>query len=83
MNSVEFSKKLSESIYNIEFTKADGTLRKMRATRMGAYVPSDKAPKGEAKQIEENQRSVPVFDLDILEWRSVTVANIISMELVS
>lgn len=79
ITATEFVRCLGESIYKLDFTKADGTLRKMRATRVSAYIPSDKTPKT-SNPIGEETTAVPVFDLDLLEWRSVTVKNIISME---
>lgn len=75
----EFARLLGESVYDIEFTKADGTVRKMRATRMSDHIPSEKAPK-KSTEIKDGQTYVHVFDLDILEFRSVTVANLIKME---
>lgn len=79
MNSKEFSDRLGQGIYKLRFSKADGSLRLMRATRMGAYIPSDKQPK-EVKEVTEVQSAVPVFDLDIKEWRSVRPESILSME---
>jgi hypothetical protein len=81
MNAAEFARKLGQGLYYIEFTKSDGSNRKMRATRMSAYVPQDKAPKT-TQTMSEDQRTVPVFDTEILEWRSVTVANVSKMELI-
>jgi len=79
MTANDFANQLGSGIYRIEFNKLDGTLRKMRATRMNAYVPSDKAPKTSSEVIP-GQRSVSVFDLDLMEWRSVVVDNIVTME---
>ena len=79
MTPNDFANKLGSGIYKLEFNKLDGTLRKMRATRMGAYIPADHTPK-ESKEITPEQRSVAVFDLDAMGWRSVVVDNIISME---
>lgn len=79
MNAKEFADKMSQGIYNIRFNKTDGSLRLMRATRMAAYIPSDKQPK-DSKGITETQAVVPVFDLDIKDWRSVRTDSILSME---
>jgi hypothetical protein len=79
MTPNSFASQLGSGIYSIEFNKLDGALRKMRATRMSAYIPSDKAPKT-STDITETQRAVPVFDLDLNEWRSVIVENIVSMK---
>jgi hypothetical protein len=79
MTANDFANQLGSGIYRIEFNKLDGTLRKMRATRMSAYVPSDKSPKT-SSEVTPSQRSVAVFDLDLMEWRSVVVDNIVAME---
>lgn len=81
MNAKEFAEQLGQGTFNLRFNKADGNLRLMKATRMSAYIPADKQPK-EAKTITENQSAVPVFDLDIKEWRSVRPDSILSMEIV-
>jgi hypothetical protein len=79
MNSIEFASSLAQGIYKLEFSKLDGSLRKMRATRMSAYIPMDMAPKND-RQITEEMTAVPVFDLDLQEWRSVRPTNVLSME---
>lgn len=79
MNAKEFAEQLGQGTYKLRFNKADGSLRLMTATRMAAYIPADKQPK-EAKTITESQSAVPVFDLDIKEWRSVRPDSILSME---
>lgn len=79
MTPNDFANQLGSGIYHIEFNKLDGTLRKMRATRMVAYIPADKSPKN-SSEIVPGQRSVAVFDLDLQEWRSVVVDNIVKME---
>ena len=79
MTANEFANQLGFGIYRIEFNKLDGTLRKMRATRMSAYIPADKAPKT-SSEVTSGQRSVPVFDMDLMEWRSVVVDNVVTME---
>lgn len=77
MNVDQLAKTLSDSVYHIEFNKSDGTLRKMRATRMSTFIPKDKQPKSENHKLTT---AVPVFDLDIQEWRSVKPENIIKLE---
>ena len=65
---------------NVEFVKADGTLREMRCTLDWARIPDDKQPKNpgtadgivrESRQRkEQDPHSMRVFDLDKGEWRS-------------
>lgn len=79
MDINELKKALGDTVCNIEFNKSDGTLRKMRATRMSAYIPADKAPKNEPNE-ERVLKVVPVFDLDLMEWRSIKPASVTKME---
>lgn len=81
MNAKDFASSLGEAIYKLEFEKMDGSMRKMRATRMSAYIPSDKSPKKD-REITETMTAVPVFDLDLMEWRSVRPENVKMMEAV-
>lgn len=54
----------------VTFTKADGTLRKMKCTLKPDMLPPAK-PVTEAKQQKpQDLESIRVFDLDKSEWRS-------------
>jgi hypothetical protein len=63
---------------NVEFTKADGTVREMRCTLNPDKLPPPPVPTGPVDGIvkESKQRKAPdpesirVFDLDKNEWRS-------------
>ena len=71
---------LQATTVNVEFIKADGTLRAMSCTLDWARIPEDKHPKGsdtadgivrESKQRKEpDPHSLRVFDLEKGEWRS-------------
>lgn len=61
--------RLETGICHLEFTKADGTLRSMWATRCLAHVPDERTPRGDVSKTKSN-KVVPVFDLEINEWRS-------------
>lgn len=79
MTANDFANQIGSGVYDLEFTKKDGSLRKMRATRQFQLIPQDKHPSG-SKEVTTGKGSVPVFDLDLNEWRSVIVDNIISMK---
>ncbi len=72
---------LNSNIYKILFEKQDGTLRKMRCTRMTEYIPLDKRPKTQTDTGDQT-KPVAAFDLDLKEWRSIRPSSVISMEIV-
>lgn len=81
IKAIEFAAALGSGVYNLEFTKLDGTIRKMQATRATEFIPGDKHkhPKTNRK-IRDEQTAVPVFDTELNEWRSVIVNNVSLME---
>lgn len=81
MNAIEFATAMSTNVYSIEFEKMDGTMRKMICTRMSGKIPAEAAPKKESF-IEEATTAVPVFDVDLEQWRSVRPNSIKTMEVV-
>ena len=65
-NQIPVTTALMDGIIEIEFTKADGTLRKMKATLQESIVPHtdrrvDKKP---------NTEACVVWDTEIQQWRS-------------
>lgn len=66
----ELKKMLSESEVWLTFTKKDGSERKMHCTTMIDLIPADKRPSTEPSNRKTSETSMPVFDLDINEWRS-------------
>jgi hypothetical protein len=71
----ELKEMLSQYAFNLTFTKKDGTERTMLATRMLDRIPADKQPKGEGEKAE-NESVLPVFDLDLGEWRSFRIDSL-------
>lgn len=75
---------LATNIATITFTKADGSKRVMKCTRnpdiINRYVDVHSAD-GVTPRVT-NMSVLPVFDLDINEWRSMTVAKILTVEMV-
>lgn len=83
MNAIEFAEALSSNVYTIEFEKVDGTMRKMVCTRMGDKIleAEKESIKKNTRVIEENTTSVPVYDIEISQWRSVRPSSIKTMEI--
>lgn len=63
----------------ITFTKSDGTERKLTGTRLNKLIPIEKRPHSVTKIGE----SVPVFDLDLNEWRSFKVNSVKSIRVIN
>lgn len=74
--------KLRTDIVNVEFTKADGSTRKMRCTLLESSIPSEKRPKQtEIKETSSTVGSaVRVFDTEKGEWRSFRWESVISID---
>lgn len=73
---------LSKGIVNLEFTKADGSLRKMNATLDTKYIDGarvlqevvlEKNALTEFQAYQKNQRVLSVFDTDVGAWRSFRI----------
>lgn len=62
----------------VEFTKADGTLRKMWCSLIPELLPPLYRRVDETTTKKENESVVKVFCLDIGEWRSFRVDSVIS-----
>ena len=76
INFDDLSKRLLESIVTVRFTKADKTLRTMKATLMPKHLP---APIAESYLNPANS-VVTVWDLEKKQWRSFHKENVISIE---
>lgn len=66
----------NNKVYQIVFTKVDGSERKMLCTRDLSMIPKSLHPKGGGKISTSEER---VFDLDKMEWRSFRRQNLISI----
>lgn len=81
MSSSEFSSKLNSGVYDITFTKLDGAIRNMIATRSPELIPDDHKYTDDAPAVVDDVISaVAVFDLQICGWRSVRPATITEFE---
>ncbi len=79
MTPSEFANKLNNGVYTMEFTKLDGAIRNMIATRMADKIPEDQQPKKGWTAVDDEISAVAVFDLQVCGWRSVRPSSIISM----
>ena len=57
-------KKLKTEIVNIEFEKADGTIRKMKVTLLEKYTKSN------SDELNIEKPFIPIWDVDKSNWRS-------------
>ena len=60
----------------ITFTKKDGSVREIKCTLKNIPVYEKKTDRVKTP----NDNILPVWDLDKKEWRSITIANITSIE---
>lgn len=69
-----FKEYLSEKVVEIEFTKKDGTTRKMLATRDIGKIPVEMHPKGTGSTVKTT--TIQAFDTEIQEWRSFNTESL-------
>jgi len=71
---------LNESEITVKFTKKSGEERVMRCTKVFDKIPEDMRPKEDSKRkVSEESDAIAVFDLDISQWRSFNVGNILEV----
>lgn len=76
---------LRTNIVELRFTKADGSLRVMRATLIPKYLPPQTEEAEENKQqllLEDGApaQSLAVWDIDANDWRSFRFDRLISAQ---
>lgn len=59
----------------VKFEKRDGSIREMLCTTSVLLIPEEKTPKHTHLTVNSDQ--VRVFDLDLKEWRSFNINNLI------
>lgn len=72
----QFKKMLTSNVLDVTFTKQDGSERKMKCTLIPSRVPAAAAAK-------ESTVNVVAYDLDKSAWRSIPVAAIKKVSVVS
>lgn len=78
----ELAEKLKTGVYNVKFTKVDGTERVMPCTLVESYLPPAKAedPMSLKKVREISPEVMSAWCTDANGWRSFRVANVLSIE---
>lgn len=81
MNDEEFRANLKSALQNnimkITFMKKDGSERIMNCTLKEEFLPE----RSESNKLrKENLSVISVFDIDIKEWRSMILENILEVE---
>lgn len=78
----ELSEQLLTGVYNVTFTKVDGTERTMPCTLKEDLLPAAKKddPLSQKKVRAVNEEVMVVFCTDKQEWRSFRVANVKSIQ---
>ena len=70
---------LKSAVVKVKFLKASSEKRIMHCTLDSDMIPEDKIPAGGSKRVtDKEQTSLPVFDLDLQEWRSFTYNRVLS-----
>lgn len=79
-----FRDALSNGFARFTYFKKDGSTRTALGTRSILLIPADKAPKCPQVNDEwgESAKAIPYFDLEKKEWRSFSVINFVSLDLV-
>jgi len=66
---------LYDNLVEVEFTKVNGDLRKMKCTKAAVHIPDDKLPAG--NNISKlNEDVIRVYDVDVGDWRSFRADSI-------
>ncbi len=68
---------LTENEVNVTFTKADGTVRKMRCSLKPEVIPS---VSGDTKHNPPKDNVICVIDLDLGQWRSFRIDRLTDFE---
>ena len=69
---------LKNGVVEVNFTKVDGSLRKMLCTLQQSVLPAAEV-KEDAKTRAESQEALRVWDISINEWRSFRLDSINSV----
>lgn len=70
---------LQNDVVEVNFTKNDGSERKMLCTLSQKRIPEEKMPKNSGKA--KNDDVISVFDIEKSDWRSFRVDSIRSIVL--
>lgn len=73
---------LRENVVYVEFTKADGSTRKMNCTLDPKYLPEQKPQDPDKPKKEPNLEIIPVWDIEADGFRSFRLDSITKFEAV-
>jgi len=77
MNTIEeYKSVLKESVANVEFIKADGSIRKMRCSLRPEDLPPIEASKVDGPTKKQSTEAIAVWDLDAQGWRSFRLDSV-------
>ena len=69
---------LRHEILDIEFTKVDGSIRKLKGTLKESYTKA--APEKKTDRVKkQNEQNISVWDVEFNGWRSFKYDNVISV----
>lgn len=71
---------LHDEVATITFTKADGSVRKMKCTTREEHIPKKHFPKGTGSE-NTNELNIRVFDLEKIGWRSFNMDTVTAIDL--
>ena len=73
----DLTEMLKNAIYDIEFTKVDGSTRKMKCTLKESYTQA--SPEKKTERIKKaNDDVISVWDVEFNGWRSFKISNLLS-----
>jgi len=70
---------LTQAAHMIEFTKVDGSNRRMCATLVPDQLPPQQTQEGVGSLVNKTKDSVAVWDMDVQGWRSFRLENLIML----
>ena len=70
MDKSEVKRQLTEKVCDIEFTKVNGELRKMKATLLEVLLPQQTDVEEEIQKRKPNSDVLAVWDTEAEGWRS-------------
>lgn len=80
----ELKKIFAVGVHSLKFTKKDGTIREMIATRDPVMMPAETYEKwlvpNPEKPRKESMTSLPVFEIAISEFRSFSLDSLIEVD---
>ena len=77
----ELTALLEDAVVEVEFTKVNGDLRKMKCTKNFDSIPSEKHPIGKSVKVY-NEEIIRVYDIEADGWRSFRADSITSFKVV-